>query len=136
MTDLAALPLAGHRVEPVPVRPAEHRLRLTRRIHPVAVPARHDTRSCNWPMTIPDDYRRGRHAVSALIEYPPKICMSTLVNSLKGVSARRLRAEFTGRVNRASMHGHFWSPSYFAASCGAAPPSIIRQYIEQQRRPA
>jgi putative transposase len=39
--------------------------------------------------------------VHLLIEYPPKICVSALVNSLKGVSARRLRAEFTGRVNRA-----------------------------------
>jgi putative transposase len=74
--------------------------------------------------------------VHLLIEYPPKICVSTLVNSLKGVSARRLRAEFTGRVNRASMHGHFWSPSFLAASCGGAPLSIIRQYIEQQQRPA
>ena len=42
--------------------------------------------------------------------------MSALVNSPKGVSARRLRAEFTGRVNQASMRGHLWSPSYFAAS--------------------
>ena len=57
-------------------------------------------------------------------------------NSLKGVSARRLRSEFTRRVNRASMHGHLWSPSYFAASCGGAPLSIIREYIEQQQRPS
>ena len=71
-----------------------------------------------------------------LVEYPPKVAVSALVNSLKGVSARRLRSEFTGRVNQYIMHGHFWSPSYFAASCGGAPPSIIRQYIEQQRRPA
>ncbi|HKE27311.1 MAG TPA: transposase, partial [Bryobacteraceae bacterium] len=28
-----------------------------------------------------------------------------------------------------------WSPSYFAASCGGAPISIIRQYIEQQKTP-
>jgi len=137
-------------------------------------------------VTIPEDYRRGRHVVSALhvhlvfvtkyrrgvldaamlrccqdamrkvcgdfgaelrefngeddhvhllVEYPPKVAVSVLVNSLKGVSARRLRSEFTGRVNRHSMHGHFWSPSYFAASCGGAPLSIIRQYIEQQRHP-
>ncbi|MFI7632615.1 transposase [Nonomuraea sp. NPDC049400] len=32
-------------------------------------------------------------------------------------------------------HGYFWPPSYFAASCGGAPLSIISQYIEQQRRP-
>ena len=73
--------------------------------------------------------------VHLLVEYPPKVAVSALVNSLKGVSARRLRSEFTGRVNRHLMHGHLWSPSYFAASCGGAPLSIIRQYIEQQRRP-
>ena len=74
--------------------------------------------------------------VHLLTAYPPKIAVSSLVNSLKGVSARRLRQDFTGRVNRATMHAHFWSPSYFAASCGGAPLSIIRQYIEQQQRPA
>jgi putative transposase len=73
--------------------------------------------------------------VHLLVTYPPKVAISALVNSLKGVSARRLRAEFTGRVNRYAMHGHFWSPSYLAASCGGAPHSIIRQYIEQQNRP-
>jgi putative transposase len=73
--------------------------------------------------------------VHLLIGYPPKVAISALVNSLKGVSARRLRQEFTGPVNRAIMHGHFWSPSYFAASCGGAPLSIIKQYIEQQKNP-
>ena len=74
--------------------------------------------------------------VHLLVEYPPKVPVAGLVNSLKGVSARRLRSEFTGRVNRHRMHGHFRSPSYFAASCGGAPLSIIRQYIEQQRHQA
>ncbi|MEQ4724366.1 IS200/IS605 family transposase [Nonomuraea sp. B19D2] len=73
--------------------------------------------------------------VHLLVHYPPKMAVSKLVNSLKGVSSHYLRKEFTGRVNRAIMHGPFWSPSYFAASCGGAPLSIIRQYIEQQRRP-
>ena len=30
---------------------------------------------------------------------------------------------------------HVWSPSYFAPSCGGAPLTIIKQYIEQQQRP-
>ncbi|MFE5602398.1 transposase [Streptomyces coelicoflavus] len=30
---------------------------------------------------------------------------------------------------------HFWSPSYFAASAGGAPPAIIKEYIENQKRP-
>ena len=74
--------------------------------------------------------------VHLLVHYPPKLPVSTLVNRLKGVSAHYLRKEFTGRVNRHLMHGHLWSPSYFAASCGGAPLEIIKQYIEQQKRPA
>jgi putative transposase len=62
--------------------------------------------------------------------------VSALVNSLKGVSARRLRSQYTGQVNHARMNGHFWPPSYLAASCGGPPLSIIRQFIEQQQRPA
>ncbi|MEV4554773.1 IS200/IS605 family transposase [Nonomuraea wenchangensis] len=73
--------------------------------------------------------------VHLLIHYPPKVAISKLVNSLKGVSSHYLRKEFTGQVDRAIMHGPFWSPSYFAASCGGAPLSIIKAYIEQQRRP-
>jgi putative transposase len=71
--------------------------------------------------------------VHLLVNYPPKVPVSAPVNSLKGVSAWMLRSEYPGRVNRARMNGHFWSPSYFAASCGGAPLSIIRQYIDQQR---
>jgi putative transposase len=70
-----------------------------------------------------------------LARYPPKAAVSALVNSLKGVPARRLRPRLTGRVNRHITHGHFWSPSDLAASCGGAPLSIIRQYIEQQKAP-
>lgn len=73
--------------------------------------------------------------VHLLVNFPPKVAVSKLVNSLKGVSARKLRYEFTGRMNRFSMNGHLWSPSYCAASCGGAPLSIVQQYIEQQQRP-
>ncbi|MCC4318031.1 MULTISPECIES: IS200/IS605 family transposase [Streptomyces] len=81
------------------------------------------------------EFNGERDHVHLLINYPPKIAVSKLVNSLKGVSARRIRQEFTGRINRAIMHGHLWSPSYFSASCGGAPLAIVRQYIEQQKRP-
>ena len=74
--------------------------------------------------------------VHLLVNYPPKVPVSALVNSLKGVSARILRSQYTGRSNRARTNGHFWSPSYLAASCGGAPLTIIRQYTEQQQHPA
>ena len=73
--------------------------------------------------------------VHLLVHYPPKVALSGLVNSLKGVSARRLRTEFTGRVNRAIMHGHFWSPYYFAGSADGAPLQVVKDYIKQQKRP-
>ena len=74
--------------------------------------------------------------VHLLVHYPPKLAISTLVNRLKGVSAHYLRKEFTGRINRHIMHGHLWSPSYFASSCGGAPLEVIKEYIKGQKRPA
>ncbi|MEW2087401.1 IS200/IS605 family transposase [Streptomyces sp. NPDC005283] len=82
-----------------------------------------------------NEFNGERDHVHLLINYPPKVAVSKLVNSLKGVSARRIRQEFTDRINRAIRHGHLWSPSYFSASCGGAPLAIVRQYIEQQKRP-
>ncbi|GCD54065.1 IS200/IS605 family transposase [Acetobacter pasteurianus] len=72
--------------------------------------------------------------VHLLVHYPPKVALSVLVNSLKGVSSRRLR-QMHPTLARRYWRGVLWSPSYFAASCGGAPLSIIRQYIEQQRTP-
>lgn len=69
-----------------------------------------------------------------LVEYPPKVPVSNLVNSLKGVSSRLLRKERPDIQHR-YWKGVLWSPSYFASSCGGAPISIIRQYIEQQQTP-
>ena len=72
--------------------------------------------------------------VHLLVEYPPKLAVSVLVNSLKGVSSRLLRKE------RPHLKKRYWnnvlsSPSYLASSCGGAPISIIKQYIEQQETP-
>ena len=72
--------------------------------------------------------------VHLLVNYPPKVSVSALVNSLKGVSSRRLR-QLRPEIVRRYWKGALWSPSYFAASCGGAPISIIRQYIERQRTP-
>ncbi|MGI5491197.1 IS200/IS605 family transposase [Microtetraspora malaysiensis] len=73
--------------------------------------------------------------VHPLVRYLPKVALSTLVNSLKGVSARLLRKEFPSHVRKYLRDGHFWSPSHFAASCGGAPLSIIKEYIANQKRP-
>ena len=73
--------------------------------------------------------------VHLLISYPPTLAISTLVQRLKGRTAYTVRREYTGVCVRARMRGHLWSPSYFAVSCGGAPLSIIKQYIDGQARP-
>ncbi len=72
--------------------------------------------------------------VHLLVNYPPKVAVSGLVNSLKGVSARCLRKDRPDIAKR-YWKGGLWSASYFAASCGGAPIEVLRQYIEQQRTP-
>ena len=61
------------------------------------------------------------------------MALSNLVSSLKGVSSRLMRKAFGDFHPWLKRRGVLWSPSYFAASCGGAPISILRQYIEQQQ---
>jgi putative transposase len=68
-----------------------------------------------------------------LVEYPPTISVSTLVNHLKGVSSRMLRKEFTELTARGA---HLWTPSYFVASTSGAPIERLRKYGEAQGKPS
>ncbi|MGS4967038.1 transposase, partial [Marivita sp. MB-28] len=58
---------------------------------------------------------------------PPKVAGSKLVNSLKGVSSRRLAQKYGG-PHRCFWKGVLWSPSYCAGSVGGAPIAVLRQY--------
>lgn len=71
--------------------------------------------------------------VHLLVNYPPKIAISTLVNSLKGVSSRLIRKKGYPSIQKALWGKSLWSPSYFSGSCGGAPLEIVKQYIQQQR---
>ena len=75
--------------------------------------------------------------VHLLVLYPPKVRLSELVNSLKGVSSRLLKKEFPEIASFWSVRksrGVLWSPSYFAGSVGGAPLSVLNRYIENQGR--
>jgi putative transposase len=73
--------------------------------------------------------------VHLLVNFPPKVAPAKLVNSLKGVSSRRMRQEFPDLAPHYYQANKLWSGSYFAGSAGGAPLSIVKQYIEQQNRP-
>lgn len=49
--------------------------------------------------------------VYLLVHYPPKVALSKLINSLKGVSSRYLWAEYTGRINWTGMGGQCSGPA-------------------------
>lgn len=69
--------------------------------------------------------------VHLLINFPPKVALPRLVNSLKGVTSRRMRQEFPDLRRHYYRANRLWSASYFAGSVGGAPLTVLRQYIEQ-----
>lgn len=69
--------------------------------------------------------------VHMLVECPPKVAVSALVNPLKGVPSRLPRKHHRARTHR----DHPWSPSHSAAPFGGTPLQNTRQYVDQQGRP-
>ena len=89
--------------------------------------------------------------IHALIEYPPKLSVSKIVNALKGVSSRRYGqagfkkptwSRYTAdelavpAMTRFPSKTALWSPSYFAISVGGAPIDVLIQYIKNQKKPS
>ena len=70
--------------------------------------------------------------VHLLLSIPPKVAPPALVNNLKTVTARLIRKEFAGALAKVYSKPVFWSRSYCIITCGGAPLSILKQYIEQQ----
>ena len=71
--------------------------------------------------------------IHALIEYPPKLSISQIVNALKGVSSRR-----DGQAGYPKPYGKdaLWSPSYFVSSVGGAPLEVLKRYIKDLEKPS
>ena len=70
--------------------------------------------------------------VHLLISANPKVQPSKMVNSLKTATSRLLRNTYSEYLSSYYWKPVFWSRSYCLLSCGGAPLSVIRQYIEQQ----
>lgn len=70
--------------------------------------------------------------VHLLMSVNPKVQPSKLVNNLKTVSSRLIRKEFAEHLGKVYRRPVFWSRSYCIISCGRAPISVLKQYIQQQ----
>ena len=73
--------------------------------------------------------------IHLLLSLHPKVAPSVFVNNLKTVSSRRIRKEFEQVLRKYYWKSVFWSRTYCILSCGGAPLTVLKQYIEQQSAP-
>lgn len=65
-----------------------------------------------------------------LVSVDPQFGIHSLVKRMKGRSSRLLRQEFPRLKSRLPT---LWTNSYFVATVGGAPLSLVKQYIENQK---
>lgn len=68
--------------------------------------------------------------VHLLVEVDPQFGIHKLVKAIKGRSSRLLRQEFGWLGSRLPS---LWTNSYFVATVGGAPLSVIKRYVEAQK---
>ena len=68
--------------------------------------------------------------VHLLVEVDPQLGIHRAVKAIKGYTSRVLRGEFRTLRSRLPT---LWTNSYFVATVGGTPLSIIKQYIENQK---
>ncbi|NJM74760.1 MAG: IS200/IS605 family transposase [Acaryochloridaceae cyanobacterium RU_4_10] len=73
--------------------------------------------------------------VHLLINFPPDVEVSKLVNNLKTVSSRLIRKDFSQELAQVYSKPVFWSGAYFVASCGGVTVEQLKTYVEQQHSP-
>jgi putative transposase len=68
--------------------------------------------------------------IHLLVDVDPQFGIHKAVKRMKGRSSRLMRDEFDILKSRLPT---LWTNSYFVATCGSAPLSVIKQYIESQQ---
>jgi putative transposase len=74
--------------------------------------------------------------VHLVVEYPPKVSISEMANALKGNSSFVARRDCKEELRKKLWGAAFWSPSFFAASCGGAPIETLKLYVQSQQTKA
>jgi putative transposase len=68
--------------------------------------------------------------VHLFIAFDPRYAVAEMVNRLKGVTSRYMRAEFRELRSRIPT---LWSRSYYAGTVGHVSETTVRKYIESQK---
>ena len=81
------------------------------------------------------EFNSDKDHVHMLIELSPAQPIGKLVGVIKGVTARHVRAQFSGQLKQYLWGDSFWSDSYFITSCGGVTIETLKQYVENQGKP-
>jgi putative transposase len=68
--------------------------------------------------------------VHLVVEVDPQFGIHKMVKAIKGRSSRVLRAEFPWLKSKLPS---LWTNSYFVATVGGAPLSVIKRYVQTQK---
>ena len=68
-----------------------------------------------------------------VVEYPPKVSVSEIANALKGNSSFVARRDCKEELRSQLWGSAFWTPSFFASSCGGAPLEVLKLYVQSQQ---
>lgn len=90
-----------------------------------------------------EDYNAGSRELSGesnhvylLVEIFPSVRISDLVRTLKSVSSRKIRQEFSQQIRHYLWEKRFWTKSYCVISVGdGASTQVIEKYIQRQKLP-
>jgi putative transposase len=94
-----------------------------------------EERAAGWDGALIEMNGESDH-VHFLLSLPPHRPVSDFANMLKTNTSRLLRRDFEEELSRTYSEPVLWSRSYCVISVGGAPLEVLRQYIEQQDRPA
>lgn len=73
--------------------------------------------------------------IHMLLDYPPKMSLSTLVGAIKTNTSKTVRSQGWPEVDTKLWGTHFWSASYCTVSTGGAALKVVKRYVENQREP-
>ncbi|WP_084514039.1 IS200/IS605 family transposase [Salipiger mucosus] len=91
-------------------------------------------RATNWGGSLREFNGEADH-IHLLLSLPPTLDLSKFVNCLKTTSSRIIRREFPEHLSRFYWKPVFWSRSCCIVSCGGAPLSVVKQYVQNQDNP-
>lgn len=72
----------------------------------------------------------GADHIHILFTAKPTTDMTKFINSLKGVTSRKVRSEYP--EVKQTLKDSFWKPGYFLASTGQVSIGVLMDYVEDQ----